>query len=273
MIGENQPMNCESYKDILSLIKRLRREEWHRPIIFGNIVATMLKEEGVATIEELGRAPLPTEFGDWTYIIFGDLVHGKQHEVLVYGDISKGAPYRKYDDVLVRMHSSCRTSEIFHAVNCECREQLHSSMRLIQQEGRGIVIYLDQEGRGNGIVGKLSQLNKMFGWKKRKIDQKKDPQTGESIDTVKAYEESGYSSEARDFSVAGEILKTLGVRSVRLLTNNPQKIEGIESAGIEVMPVEIHIIPANEIIAGDLRSKARNLGHKISEKHWKINKS
>ena len=270
MIRENQPINYEAYKDILSLIKRLRREEWYRPFAFGKIVTTMLRQKGVPIIEELGRAPLPTEFGDWIYVVFGDLAHGKQHEALIYGNVLKNVLAH---NILVRMHSSCRTSEIFHAINCECREQLHSSMKLIQQEGKGIIVYLDQEGRGNGMVGKLSQLNRMFGWKKRRIVQKKDSQTGEVIDTVKAYEESGYSSEARDFSVAGEILKTLGVRSVRLLTNNPQKIKGVESAGIEVTPVEIHITPSNEIVAMDLRSKARNLGHKISEKHWKINKS
>lgn len=273
MMGEELPINYEGNRNIFGVLKKLRRDEWYRPWIFGNIVATMLRKEGVPIIEELGRAPLPTEFGDWTYIVFGDLAHGKEHEVLAFGNASKGALYKKADNVLVRVHSSCRTSEIFHAVNCECREQLHSSMKLIQQEGKGIIVYLDQEGRGNGIVGKLSQLNKMFGWKTRGIEQKKDPGTGEIIDTVQAYEKSGYSSEARDFSVAGEILKTLGVKSVRLLTNNPQKIEGIESAGIEVIPVEIHITSANEIIAGDLRSKARNLGHKISKEHWKTNKS
>ncbi|OGH25365.1 MAG: hypothetical protein A3C27_02540 [Candidatus Levybacteria bacterium RIFCSPHIGHO2_02_FULL_39_36] len=257
----------------LSIPLSLRREEWYSPWIFGNITTAMLRKEGTATIEELGRAPLPTEFGDWTYIVFGDLAHGKQHEVLVFGDASKDMLYEEADDILVRVHSSCRTSEIFHAVNCECREQLHSSMSFIRQEGRGVIVYLDQEGRGNGIVGKLAQLNKMFGWKSQEIEQKQDISSGEPMNTVKAYKESGYLPEVRDFNVAGEILKILGVRSVKLLTNNPQKIEGIASVGIGVKPVEIHITPANEIIAIDLQSKARNLKHKISEEHWKTNKS
>lgn len=273
MEKEDPPIDFESYQNILRVLRRLRRDEWYRPWIFGNIITAMLRKEGAPIIEELGRAPLPTEFGDWTYIIFGDLAHGKQHEVLVFGNASKEVLYERADDILVRVHSSCRTSEIFHAVNCECREQLHSSMGLIQQEERGVIVYLDQEGRGNGIVGKLAQLNKMFGWKSQEIEQKQDTNNGEVIDTVKAYKESGYSPEVRDFSVAGEILKILGVRSVRLLTNNPQKIEGIESIGIVVKPVEIHITPANKIIAMDLRSKARNLRHKINEEHWKINKS
>lgn len=270
---EGPPVNHEGYQDILSVLRGIRSEEWYRPWIFGNIITTMLREEGIPIVEELGRAPLPTEFGDWTYIVFGDLANGGQHEVLVFSDTPKGALYERLDNILVRVHSSCHTSEIFHAINCECRQQLHTSMNLIKQEGTGIIIYLDQEGRGNGIVGKLAQLNEMFGWKTQRIEQKKDSRTGEVVDTDKAYKESGYPSEVRDFNVAGEILKVLGIKSVRLLTNNPQKIEGIERAGITVEPVEIHIAPANKIIAMDLRSKARNLGHRISEEHWKTKKS
>lgn len=266
MVKENQPINITNLREI-------RREEWYRPWIFGNIITTMLRKEGIQMIEELGRAPLPTEFGNWTYIVFGDLVHGKQHEMLVFGNLPKGASYGKTDSVLVRVHSSCHTGEIFRAINCECREQLHTAMSLIQQEGRGIIVYLDQEGRGSGIVGKLAQLDEMFEWKEHGIKQKIDPKTGEVVDTDKAYKESGYPSEARDFSVAGEMLKRVGVRSIRLLTNNPQKIKSIEDTGIAVKPVEIHITPANEIIATDLRSKAKNLGHKINEEHWKTNKS
>lgn len=224
-------------------------------------------------IEELGRAPLPTEFGDWTYVVFEDLVLGKEHEMLVFGNSPKGASCKKAGDILVRMHSSCHTSEIFRAINCECREQLHEAMKLIQQEGQGIIVYLDQEGRGNGIVGKLAQLNEMFEWKENSVVQRTDPKTKETVDTVRAYKESGYPSEARDFRIANEILKTLGVKSIRLLTNNPQKIESIKSIGIRVKPVGIHILPENEIIAADLRSKAKNLGHRISKKHWEMSKS
>lgn len=233
----------------------------------------MLKKEKTSVIEELGRSPLPTEFGDWTYIVFGDLANAKQHEVLAFGDLPKGAFYEKLDDVLVRVHSSCHTSEIFYAVNCECRQQLHASMSLIQQEKAGIIVYLDQEGRGNGIVGKLAQLREMLKWSMDKIEQKKDFMTGEAVDTDKAYKQLGYPSEVRDFNIAGEILKGLGIKSVRLLTNNPQKIKGIESAGVAVKPVEIHIVPSNEIISTDLRAKAKKLGHRINEKHWETKKS
>lgn len=221
-------------------------------------------------LEELGRAPLPTEFGDWTYIVYGDYTHGGHHEMLVFGDIENES-LGNGKDLLVRMHSSCHSSEIFHAVNCECRKQLQQTMRLIQQEGRGIILYLDQEGRGNGIEGKMAQLKGMFKWKEDKIQQQVDSTTGEPIDTDRAYRDAGYPSEARDFKIAGEMLHKIGIISIRLLTNNPQKIAGIENAGIVVTSVELHITPDNEIIAVDLKSKAKNLGHKIKKEHWQIN--
>ncbi len=230
----------------------------------------LLDKEQRPMIEEFGRAPLPTEFGDWTYINYGDWTSGKHHEVLVYGNIAEQsfAAEDATNAVLVRLHSSCRTNETFHAINCECRKELHHAMRAIQQEGRGIILYLEQEGRGTGTAGKLAQLNNMFGWKDGSIKQRRDPESGERIDTDRAYKKAGYPSECRDFTVAGEILTSLGVQSVRLLTNNPLKITGVEQSGIEVTPVSIHIKPDNEIIASDLRSKAENLGHDIPAEQW-----
>jgi 3,4-dihydroxy 2-butanone 4-phosphate synthase/GTP cyclohydrolase II len=212
----------------------------------------------------LGHAPLPTEFGDWTYFGFSHKTTPEHHEMLVYGNFDQGA-LGNAQNLLVRMHSSCRSNEVYHAVNCECRKEIHRAMRLIQKEGRGIILYLEQEGRGNGMAGKLAQLNGMFGWTEGKIEQKRDPVTGARIDTDRAYKEAGYPSEARDFKVAGQMLKAIGVKSVRLLTNNPNKIKGIADEGIKVTPVEIHIAPDNEIIASDLWSKAQNLGHTIGK--------
>ena len=232
----------------------------------------ILRSEGLPLIVELGHAPLPTEFGDWTYYAFGDLTEGSHHEVLVFGNIHNGSlgDGRK---VLTRIHSACRTNEVYHAVNCECRKELQKAMKLISEEGRGVLVYLEQEGRGTGISGKMHQLNGMFEWDEggTKILQRVDQQTGERIDTDRAYRDAGLPSEIRDFDVAGEMLKHIGIKSVRLLTNNPAKIAGIESAGIEVEPVEIHIQPDNEIIACDLRSKAINLGHHIKDEHLKLN--
>lgn len=246
-------------------------QEWYFPWIEIARMKEILNKEGEPMIEELGRSPLPTEYGDWTYIVYGDRSSGQHHEMLIFGNIIEDA-LGEGEDLLVRMHSSCRTNETYHAINCECRKELQTAMKLIQDEKRGIILYLEQEGRGTGIAGKLAQLNGMFGWKDGKIEQKVDPQTGERIDTDRAYKDAGYPSESRDFSVAGEMLKSIGIKSVRLLTNNPLKIAGIEAAGIRVTPVEIHINPDNEIIASDLKSKAKNLGHKITENDWVFKK-
>jgi len=234
---------------------------WHRPWEVIQERKTLFAKERRPMIEEFGRSPLPTEFGDWTYIVFGDFTDGSHHELLFYGNLAEtGVP----DNILVRLHSSCRTNETYHAINCECRKELHEAMRLMQQEGSGVILYMEQEGRGTGIAGKMAQLNGMFGWKDGKIVQKTD-ENGERIDTDRAYKEAGYPSECRDFSAAGEMLRHIGVASVRLLTNNPQKIAGIEQAGIVVTPIGLHIKADNEIIASDLRSKAKNLGHHIAE--------
>lgn len=250
----------------LSQITLLRQRGWKEPWIVEPEIKSMHKKEEKPLLEELGRAPLPTEFGDWSYIVYGDYTNGSHHEMLVFGNIGAGS-LGEGEDILTRVHSSCRTNETFHALNCECRKELHEAMKLIQKEGRGIILYLEQEGRGTGIAGKMAQLNGMFGWENGLIEQKRDLQTGERVDTDRAYKEAGYPSEARDFSVAGDMLSRVGVTSVRLLTNNPGKIAGIESAGIAVTPTEIHITPDNDIIASDLRSKAKNLGHTIREEH------
>jgi len=216
----------------------------------------------------LGQSPLPTDYGDFTYLAFGDLTTGEHHEVLIFGNLDEGA-LGNGEDLLVRTHSACRTNEVYHSTNCECREEANTALQEISKEGRGIFIYLEQEGRGTGIAGKIQQLDAMFEWENGKIRQRRD-EKGERIDTDRAYKQKGFPSEVRDFSITGEILARLGVKSVRLMTNNPDKIKGVEEYGIEVTPVSIHIPPENEIIASDLRSKAENLGHDISEEHWRI---
>lgn len=255
-----------------SLLIAQREYNWKQPWNLIKHNKDLLRKEGLPLVVELGRTPLPTESGDWTYFAFGDYTDGSHHELLIFGNFENGS-LGNGENVLVRMHSACRTNEVYHAVNCECRKELQQAMKLISEEGKGVLIYLEQEGRGTGIAGKMKQLDGMFEWDGggTKISQKRDPTTGDRIDTDRAYREAGLPSEIRDFDVAGEMLKHVGIKSVRLLTNNPAKIAGIESAGIRVEPVEIHIQPDNEIIACDLRSKANNLGHHISEEHLKIN--
>lgn len=207
----------------------------------------------------IGSTPLPTEFGDWTYSVFFDDAERKYHTMMIHKrpeDI-KSHP----EDVLVRVHSSCATSELFHAVNCECREELEEAMKRIQDEGRGILIYLDQEGGGNGIEAKIKAINIAYAWNNNKIiaSAKKD------MNAYAAYKSMGYSKESRTFGIAVEMLKIAGVRSVRLLTNNPSKIKGLEESGIKTVAVGIHIKPKNEFVAKHLKAKAEELGHNISK--------
>lgn len=263
MKRELEPCERFNFSPVDALIAE-RRAVWFNPWRAVDFYKRALTEVKENMIEELGRAPLPTEFGDWTYMVFGDFTTGEHHELLLFGQ-----PDNISENMLVRMHSSCRTNETYHAINCECREELHEAMKMIQHEGKGAIVYLEQEGRGTGIAGKMAQLNGMFHWVDGHIEQRVD-EKGERIDTDRAYKESGYPSECRDFTAAGQMLKHVGVTSIRLLTNNPKKVEGITSAGITVVPVEIHIAPDNDIIASDLKSKARNLGHHINDEHCKV---
>lgn len=253
-------------------IVNLRKFIWKKPWENETEMQKILRTEQKPLVEEIGRSPLPTEFGDWTYLVFGDYTNGSHHEMLVFGNIVENA-LGNGEDILVRIHSSCRTSEVYGAINCECKDEFREAMNQVRDEGSGIIMYLEQEGRGTGVSGKMAQLNGMFEWRNGKISQKIDPKTGERVDTDKAYKKAGYPSEVRDFTIAGDMLHHIGVKSVRLLTNNPRKIKGIESAGIRVTPVSIHIEPANEIIASDLRSKAVNLGHVIPEDKFTMRKN
>lgn len=201
-------------------------------------------------------------------MVFEDTKTHKLHTLMIHKrpeDIAKHP-----DGVLVRVHSACASSELFHANNCECREELEEGMKRIKRNGMGIVVYLDHEGAGNGIAAKLMVYSKSFGWKNGQVVKKKDPKTSKSIDMYQMYEQLGYRKEARTFDVAAEMLKYAGVKSVKLMTNNPKKVEGLERCGIPSMPVSIHIKPKNRIMSEHLRSKAVNLGHKISGRHLKM---
>ncbi len=216
----------------------------------------------------IGQTPLPTDFGGWTYMVFDEAKTNKKHTLMVYktpGDIK-----RHPRDVLVRVHSSCATSELFHANNCECREELEEAMKRIRKEGRGVIVYLDQEGAGNGISAKIKVYAKSFTWSSGKVVPVLDPKTGEHISLYSVYKKLGYLPEARSFGAAADMLKSIGVKSVRLLTNNPKKAEGLSACGISAKLASLHIKPKNKIVAEHLKAKARELGHKISARHYRV---
>ena len=149
---------------------------------------------------------------------------------------------------MVRVHSKCLTGDVFHSARCDCGGQLHAAMERIAREGRGVLLYLNQEGRGIGLANKLRAYELQ--------DQ--------GLDTVEANERLGFKPDQRDYGIGAQILRDLGVRSMRLLTNNPRKFVGLEGYGLSVvesLPIEI---PASEHTRGYLKTKKEKLGHKLS---------
>lgn len=190
----------------------------------------------------VSSAKLPTEYGDFAIHAFEHVFGEETHVALVRGDIGDG------ENVLTRVHSSCVTGDIFHSARCDCGEQLHTAMQRIAAEGRGIVIYLDQEGRGIGLANKIRAYALQ----------------DEGCDTVEANERLGFPADLRDYRAAVRMLSVLGVRSIRLLSNNPRKLAGVCGNGVAVserVPIEILATASSERY---LRTKKQKLGHVLS---------
>ncbi|MGC8710528.1 MAG: hypothetical protein ACP5RF_02890 [Candidatus Micrarchaeia archaeon] len=245
-----------------SEVSKLFEERWNEPWKLREARANALKRSGGKIVELLASTPLPTEYGYWTYMVFGDYTTGEFHTAIVYGDARKSI---KKEGMLLRVHSSCATSELFHATNCECREELEEALKRIRKNGKGLVIYMNQEGAGNGITPKIMAYSKSLVWKNGKIVEAKGKH-GKVVSVYDGYKMLGYPPENRSLIAAAEILKILGIKSVVLMTNNPKKIEELEKYGISVKPMGIHIKPKNKIVREHLRAKAEMLGHRISEK-------
>jgi 3,4-dihydroxy 2-butanone 4-phosphate synthase/GTP cyclohydrolase II len=187
-------------------------------------------------------AKLPTEYGEFEVHAFESPIDGETHVALVRGEIGDG------ENVMVRVHSSCLTGDVFHSARCDCGAQLDAAMRKIADEGRGVLLYLNQEGRGIGLANKIRAYALQ--------DQ--------GLDTVEANEKLGFKPDQRDYGLGAQILREIGVRSMRLLTNNPRKFIGLEGYGLsisETLPIEI---PASEHSRTYLRTKKEKLGHKLS---------
>ncbi len=197
---------------------------------------------GLPLVRQVATAKLPTEFGDFAIHAYEDRANGKEHVALVLGDIGDG------HRVLVRVHSSCLTGDVFHSARCDCGPQLHTAMARVASEGRGIILYLNQEGRGIGLANKIRAYALQ----------------DEGYDTVEANERLGFGADQREYGLAVQMLSDLGVRSMRLLTNNPRKRAGVETHGMsvsELLPIEI---PASEFTRRYLQTKKEKLGHLLS---------
>lgn len=204
-----------------------------------DLIAYRLQRESL--VEKGVEADMPTEYGHFRIIPFRQKSNGLEHVALFVGEWDKDEP------VLVRMHSSCVTGDIFGSKRCDCGDQLHKSMELISKEGKGVVVYLNQEGRGIGLMNKIAAY---------KLQE-------EGLDTVDANIHLGFDPDERDYGVGAQILRELGVGKIRLLTNNPVKRVGLEGYGLEIVEnVPIEICP-NEYNERYLRTKMDRMGHTL----------
>jgi GTP cyclohydrolase II len=186
-------------------------------------------------------AELPTRFGHFRLVGFWNNRDGKEHVAMVHGDVVGAA------DVAVRLHSECLTGDVMGSLRCDCRDQLTEGLQAIRREGRGILLYLRQEGRGIGL------LNKIRAYALQE----------QGLDTVEANQALGFRDDERDYAVAAHMLRSLGVKSVRVVTNNPDKIRQLSQHGVEVSGRIPHVIPPNEFNRFYLETKARRSGHMI----------
>ena len=194
------------------------------------------------TIELVAEARLPTEIGEFRIIAFRSLISNEEFVALVKGELRQDRPS------LVRIHSQCMTGDVFGSVKCDCGRQLQAAMKLIEEEGHGVIVYQQQEGRGIGIINKIRAYALQ----------------DEGADTIEANELLGFEADMRRYEQCAEILLALGLRSVRVMSDNPAKIRALKQAGLEVAErVRLEVEP-HDFFAGYLKTKKEKMGHLVS---------
>lgn len=220
-------------------LKQVAQEHGLKIISIRDLIAYRLRKESL--VERGVEAELPTEFGNFRIIPFRQKSNGLEHVALIKGTWKADEP------VLVRMHSSCMTGDIFGSKRCDCGEQLHRAMQMIDQDGKGVVVYLNQEGRGIGLMNKIAAY---------KLQEQGD-------DTVDANIHLGFQPDEREYGVGAQILSELGVGKIRLITNNPVKRVGLESYGLEIVENVPIVVAPNPYNKRYLETKRIRMGHKL----------
>jgi 3,4-dihydroxy 2-butanone 4-phosphate synthase/GTP cyclohydrolase II len=236
---------CEIMNEDGSMAKRpeLERFAVRHGLTFvtiAQLVAYRLKTERL--VHRVAEARLPTEHGTWSILGYRNDVDAHEHVALVYGEVAN------QEGVLVRMHSKCLTGDVFHSLRCDCGWQLNRAMELIAEAGRGVVVYLDQEGRGIGLLNKIKAYALQ--------DQ--------GADTVEANEQLGFKPDLREYGIGAQILLDLGLHSIRVLTNNPTKLVGLEGYGLRVGEGVRLEAPTTTENTDYLRAKRSKLGHLLA---------
>jgi 3,4-dihydroxy 2-butanone 4-phosphate synthase/GTP cyclohydrolase II len=208
-------------------------------ICIADIIKYRLQTESLVDMGD--RVFLPTEYGNFDVIPFRQHCNGLEHVALIKGEWEPGEP------VLVRVHSSCATGDIFGSKKCDCGTQLHESMKMIEKEGKGVLLYLNQEGRGIGLMNKIAAY---------KLQE-------QGYDTVEANLHLGFKDDERDYGVGAQILRHIGVTKMRLITNNPRKMAGIKGYGLEVVETVPIKVEPNEYNKFYLETKAKKMHHKL----------
>ena len=233
-------MNNDGSMARLPQLIKLSRKFGIKIITIRDLIEYRLRRESI--IEKGEKVKLPTTVGEFEFIPFRQLSNGLEHAALVKGSWSKEEP------VLVRVHSSCFTGDIFHSLRCDCGQQLDKAMEMVEKAGKGVVIYLSQEGRGIGLLNKI---------KTYKLQE-------EGMDTVQANIKLGFGEDERDYGIGASIMKELGLGKIRLISNNPVKRAGLEGYGIriiETIPLQVTPNPYNEFY---LETKANKMGHDLA---------